>query len=275
MASPDTLDDIWRDGLAQLADPPPFDPGPRERVVARAQGIRRNRIVGRAVTVACVLAIIVAGAYVVARPEDRVRFATPGSLGTVQHVDITWTGNGVEVSPTHIAPGLVDVDFYGSGHEFPNVELTLPDGSRLTAGDHSDDRTGVFQADDRPEGYDMTVSVDGRPANTAHLDIAAPYVEPTGDPATVVDVTASPALRFQPDRIVVPAGIVEIRLHDAQAGQHTLAIEQLPGFAITVNEQGETTARKVELAAGEYTFYCAIPGHRGAGETGTIVVRSQ
>jgi uncharacterized cupredoxin-like copper-binding protein len=36
--------------------------------------------------------------------------------------------------------------------------------------------------------------------------------------------------------------------------------------------QGQTASKKVELSAGEYRFYCTIPGHEQAGMKGTLTV---
>jgi uncharacterized cupredoxin-like copper-binding protein len=170
MASPDTLDDIWRDGLNQLADPPPFDPGPRERVATRAKHVRRERATTRVVAFVCVAAIAFAGAFSVLRDD----------------------------SPQHLA-----------------------------------------------------------------------------SPVAVVDIDAHPSLQFTPNNVTVPAGVVEFRLHAVGDGQHSFSIDGVAMTPPEVNNAGQVESVDVDLAPGTYTFRCTVPGHAEAGETGTIVVRSQ
>ena len=80
--------------------------------------------------------------------------------------------------------------------------------------------------------------------------------------------------RFTPDTITVPAGVVEFRLHDVAAGQHTFAIDGVEMTPPEVNGAGEVRVVDVELAPGTYQFHCTVPGHAQAGETGTLVVQS-
>jgi plastocyanin len=169
MASPDTLDDIWRDGLHQLADPPPFDPAPRERVATRARRLRRERVTTRAVALVCLAAIAFAGAFSVLRDDG----------------------------PQHLA-----------------------------------------------------------------------------SPVAVVDIDVHPSLQYTPNNLTVPAGVIELRLHNIGSGQHTLAIDGVAMAPPEVNAAGEVKTVAVDLAPGTYTFHCTVPGHAEAGETGTLVVQS-
>ncbi len=62
-----------------------------------------------------------------------------------------------------------------------------------------------------------------------------------------------------------------VRLDITSEGQHTFTIDELGVDVATPN--GQTT--RVEFTpekAGTYEFYCAVPGHRGAGQVGTLIV---
>jgi plastocyanin len=89
---------------------------------------------------------------------------------------------------------------------------------------------------------------------------------------SIVDITAQ-YLKFTPDHFSVPAGRVELRLHDAPpGGTHTVYIDGVRGLPIEVSNAGEVQSRTVTLRPGTYTLYCTIPGHRVAGERATLVV---
>jgi plastocyanin len=101
-------------------------------------------------------------------------------------------------------------------------------------------------------------------------DDVKPYVEPKGPPVATLEVSAK-NFAFTPDTLESPeAGIIAIELTSTQ-GIHDFVIEGVPGFAVDVSG-GQTATNKVELEAGEYTFYCSIPGHRSAGMEGTLTV---
>jgi hypothetical protein len=274
MASPETLDDTWRDGLRALADTPRYAPEPRERVPVRARQIRRREVASRAVVTLCVAAIVVSGAFAVSRDDDGSRSAGQPAPGATQQVVVTLSGDNLQVLPHYVAPGLVDVDFYGSGGPIPNAELRLPDGSRIAALGHSDSSTGVFRAGDHARD-ELRAIVDGSVVATARLNVVDGYVAPSGDPIAVVDLDALPTLKFEPNQISVPAGVVELRLHDTAAGAHTLSIDELPGFALAVNIAGDVASGKIDLMPGRYTIYCSIPGHREAGQEATLNVLEQ
>ena len=65
------------------------------------------------------------------------------------------------------------------------------------------------------------------------------------------------------------AGGNELTLTCGEAVPHGLAIEGVQGGA-QLAACGETAT--VELAAGDYTFFCTVPGHREAGMEGTLTV---
>ncbi len=60
-------------------------------------------------------------------------------------------------------------------------------------------------------------------------------------------------------------GDVSFRYVNNGAIAHTLLIEDVNGFKLTVNKHGDTEQGSVTLTPGTYTVYCDIPGHRAAG----------
>jgi plastocyanin len=85
---------------------------------------------------------------------------------------------------------------------------------------------------------------------------------------------SSNALVFVPDAADSSTGVVKITLTN-QGGEHTFHFEDPSTMFETlhVNATGDTTAGRAYFgAAGDYVFYCTIPGHREAGMEGTITV---
>jgi plastocyanin len=92
--------------------------------------------------------------------------------------------------------------------------------------------------------------------------------EPAGD---AIVVTAFDNLRFEPDALEAPAGAITFELVNDGGNPHTFVIEEHESdlkLAVGSSDEGTLT-----LEAGEYTFYCDVPGHRGAGMEGTLTVQ--
>jgi plastocyanin len=71
------------------------------------------------------------------------------------------------------------------------------------------------------------------------------------------------------------AGEVTVDFKNPQGLSHDVAIEDSKGETVGKTEvigEGETS-ETVNLKAGEYTFYCSVPGHREAGMEGTLTVK--
>jgi plastocyanin len=92
---------------------------------------------------------------------------------------------------------------------------------------------------------------------------------PTGPAVATEEVDALPTLKFQSDAFTWPAGILEIEYIN-KGGSHTLLFTDpdLSYFELAVPPTPDKG--KVELAPGEYTIYCSIPGHRAAGMEATV-----
>lgn len=100
-------------------------------------------------------------------------------------------------------------------------------------------------------------------------------------PVAVVQVDEAPRNQLEitfPGRVSGDAtslslrpGLIRFVVHVSGAG-HVLRIDGAPAFEVDANVEGETIAKDVELEPGTYVMYCAVPGHREAGEQMTLVV---
>jgi plastocyanin len=98
-----------------------------------------------------------------------------------------------------------------------------------------------------------------------------------GEPAgggTTLELAADPGGGFSFDKktLEAPAGTITIHLTNDASVPHDVAIE-----GNGVDEKSDTVTSgdvslTVELEAGEYTFYCSVPGHREGGMEGTLTV---
>jgi plastocyanin len=99
----------------------------------------------------------------------------------------------------------------------------------------------------------------GAPAATGRtLALAA---DPTG------------ALRFDKTRAAVLAGRVTVRLTNDSTVEHNVTIargSETLGATKTITDAKDTLT--VELARGEYVFFCSVAGHRASGMEGELTV---
>ncbi|MEX2107158.1 MAG: cupredoxin domain-containing protein [Solirubrobacterales bacterium] len=99
--------------------------------------------------------------------------------------------------------------------------------------------------------------------------------KPSG--AATVDFEADPdgALAYTSDTATAEAGKVTVNFTNESPVGHDVAIEDSGGETIgktDVTTEGSDSTT-VELKAGEYKFYCSVPGHREAGMEGTLTVK--
>jgi plastocyanin len=81
-------------------------------------------------------------------------------------------------------------------------------------------------------------------------------------------------LVFEPESLEARVGEVAIDYTNPSEVPHNVAIEG-DGEELAQSETvtgGESAAATVALEAGEYVYYCSIPGHREAGMEGTLTV---
>jgi plastocyanin len=92
-------------------------------------------------------------------------------------------------------------------------------------------------------------------------------------PEGAVVLEALDSLEFRPDAVTADAGEVTFGLVNEGSLPHTFVIEDLEDdLKLTVSGSGATDDGSIELEAGDYVFYCDIPGHRGGGMEGTLTV---
>jgi plastocyanin len=83
------------------------------------------------------------------------------------------------------------------------------------------------------------------------------------------------ALKFDTDQLDASAGPVTIDFTNPAAIQHDVVLEQdsqeLGRTDLISN--GDEDSFAVTVQAGEYTYFCSVPGHRESGMEGTLTVK--
>jgi plastocyanin len=98
-----------------------------------------------------------------------------------------------------------------------------------------------------------------------------------GGAAETLDVS-SPAdggLVFQPNGLTAQPGNVTLTYDNPSPVPHSIAVATANGNVLGEVQpftNGKQSVQLTNLAPGEYTFYCTVPGHREAGMEGTLTV---
>ncbi|CAN5792681.1 hypothetical protein BH24CHL4_BH24CHL4_19340 [soil metagenome] len=147
------------------------------------------------------------------------------------------------------------------------------------SGDEIEAEPTVTRIPDAANAPVLTPAEGGTPAAASP---AAATSGSIGSPAAVTSPAASAPeptafevvsddIFFEPDSLTIPAGTaVVVSLPNQGAGPHNFSIDELD---ISVDQApGEEQEIEINAAAGEYEFYCNVPGHREAGMEGTLIV---
>jgi nitrite reductase (NO-forming) len=88
-----------------------------------------------------------------------------------------------------------------------------------------------------------------------------------------LNVTGSDSFKYEPATLTAKVGqVVTVNLKNTGNLDHSFVIDEL-GVKLETVKAGTTQAVTFTPAtAGTYTFYCDVPGHKGAGMTGTFTV---
>lgn len=90
-----------------------------------------------------------------------------------------------------------------------------------------------------------------------------------GNGSTTVE---APGMSFDPDSISIAEGEDhEITLDNTDGQPHTFTIDDLD-FNIEADGGESESATLSAPEAGEYEFYCTVPGHAESGQVGTLTV---
>ena len=122
----------------------------------------------------------------------------------------------------------------------------------------------------------LGVSVIGRGGSAAQdatpgTPEASPSASPQAELETKFTIEAGDIF-FSVKELTAPADTdLEITLNNVGVAQHDFEIKDTE-FKTKVLNGGESETIKVNLPAGEYTFFCSIPGHEAAGMKGTLTI---
>lgn len=98
----------------------------------------------------------------------------------------------------------------------------------------------------------------------------------SGGAGGTLQLAADPsAIAYDKTELTSAPGKVTIDFTNPGAIEHDVVIEAEGGEELAASEvitQGGKTSASAELAAGTYTFFCSVPGHREAGMEGELVV---
>ena len=76
---------------------------------------------------------------------------------------------------------------------------------------------------------------------------------------------------FEPKEVTIPANTdVTVVLPNDGVTPHNFSIDEL-GIDVDI-APGETKETVINAPAGEYEYYCNVPGHKEAGMVGTLIV---
>lgn len=117
----------------------------------------------------------------------------------------------------------------------------------------------------------------GDDSGTTAPETTAPETTSTTDAGggggSTVEISADPggSLAFEQDSVSTKAGTVTVAFTNDSSTPHNVEIDGPDGeVGGTDTITASTTEATVELAPGEYTFYCSVPGHQEAGMEGAL-----
>jgi plastocyanin len=145
----------------------------------------------------------------------------------------------------------------------PRRNSIMPAG--LVEGDAAHDVAAyVGYAAGRP-GQDTGALAEAGKPKTSNKPIAAK--------GGTLSIAAIDGTAFQSTKATATAGQVKVDMPNKSSLPHNIELKGVPGAKGKVVPQGQTSTFTVNLKAGNYTYFCAVPGHEAAGMKGTLTVK--
>jgi plastocyanin len=143
--------------------------------------------------------------------------------------------------------------------------------------EHNAEAAAKLRAEDQTRGEQEADDPGGETAAGSPPAAAAkPSAAPSG-PAQTLKLTspASGAIQYMPTSLKAKPGTVTIDYNNPSSVPHSVAIEDSGGQTLNASQVGAHGDFKAtaNLAAGTYTYFCTVPGHREAGMQGTLTVK--
>jgi plastocyanin len=144
------------------------------------------------------------------------------------------------------------------------------------------DKSGAMPAkivtgDDAQNVAAYVASVVGRRGKDSGLLATAVKQAGGGPPAEakngVLSIPADPGgqLAYATNRANAPAGGLKVEMPNESSTPHDIVIDGKGKGEVV--QAGGTSEFEAEFAAGSYTYYCSVPGHRAAGMEGELTVK--
>ncbi len=228
-------------------------------------------------------------------------YTEPGVAGTgrigaaLGGINTSLNQQGINSQGTPVAGGVAgreDIirNTITNGLKNPDGTFRMPPFGAANGGPLNDEQIDqlvlLIQHGDWNETYNAAIEASGGyptppPAPGADATATAEAeggTEPTAAPSTgggeateAITITMHD-IYFDPAEVTIPANTpVKVSLPNDGAALHDFSIDAL-GIAVQVNP-GDTGEVTIDAPAGEYEYYCSIPGHKAAGMVGKLIVK--
>jgi plastocyanin len=165
--------------------------------------------------------------------------------------------------------GISDVRQLAGGQVTARVEtISVPDGVSTVI------QAVLEPVEDRLLIADETVvdAAAATPESAGATPAAGGEEQAAGQGAGEAFEVESYDIYFEPDELSIPADTdVTVQLPNLGAAQHNFSIDEL-GISVDI-APGATEETVINAPAGEYEYYCNVPGHKEAGMEGTLTVQ--
>jgi plastocyanin len=149
--------------------------------------------------------------------------------------------------------------------KYPNSEGVMPAGLY-----------GGQKAQDVAAYVGRVASIPGQDTGALAAAVQSVNQKPAVEKNGTLEIDADPTgqLKFLASSATATPGKVTLRMKNMSSVSHDIAIQGSGANEVgPIVANGGVSTVTATLAAGKYTFYCSVPGHRQAGMVGTITVK--